>query len=325
MDGRLSSGEREKVERHLEGCSGCSAELESLRYTVSLLRRVPARSPRRVYTLAEAPPLTSTPWRVRTPVWAYGAAASVFVALFALVLSADLSGSLSGDGSGLRVPDQQQDSPAASERSELMSDPEAEESAAVSMPTATPEPRPTAMLMMEATPVPQPTPVLEAAADTPASTPTPQAAAVSRETAAMAADDPAPIDEQVAKEVASSVSIPPSAVTPAPTPTASPTAPTIAASPTVASPTDSFQQATTPMPTVAPSPTPVPAPTFPLGEEQPAPTPELLAQEVSSVEAEGGSTSIVWRVLEVLLGVAAVVLVGGILWRLRYRRGRTIS
>ena len=134
IDGRLSSGERGKVERHLEGCSVCSAELESLRYTVSLLRRMPATSPRRVYTLTEATPLPSMPWRMRVPVWAYGTAASVVIALFVLVLSADLSGSLAGDGPGLRAPDQQQDSPAASEWSELMSDSEAEESAAVSTP-----------------------------------------------------------------------------------------------------------------------------------------------------------------------------------------------
>ncbi|MCE2462921.1 MAG: zf-HC2 domain-containing protein [Dehalococcoidia bacterium] len=375
IDGRLSSGEHEKVERHLEGCYGCSAELESLRSTVSLLRRTPMRNPRRVYTLAEAPPLPSMPWKARVPVWAYGTAASVVIALFALVLSADLSGSLAGDESGLRAPDQEQASPAASERSELMSDSEAAKPVAVPAPTTTSEPQPTAMVaaptstpipqvtvvsgeMAEpaladaatsyaqeaesaattisssppgVTPTPQPTSMPEAAAmeGAPTATPIPQAAAVSREASAMTDDDASPpIDSQVAKEVASSISIstPPPAATPLPTPAASPTIPTVVASPTVANRlVDRFEQGATPMPTVAPSPTLVPAPTIPLSEVQLAPTPEFLAQEASSVEAEDGSTSIVWRVLEVVLGAAAVVLVGGVLWRLRYRRGRTIS
>ena len=374
MDGRLSSGEREKVERHLEGCSRCSEELESLRYTVSLLRRMPVTSPRRTFTIAEVSPLPSTPWKARVPVWAYGAAASVVIALFALVLSADLSGSLAGEDSGPRVPDQQDAPIATAPLFGPTPAPEEAGTAEVLPPTTTPAPQPTPVpematieavpaptptpqavalsvtavpapptatpaamadtptvtaapqataVSVAATPSPQPTPVPEVAAmeAAPMATPTPQAVAVSREAAATADDADAPIDEQVAKEVDSSttVSTPSPTAMPVPTPTARPTvAPTALEAPTVAGRTDSFQQTVTPVPTAtsAPSPTHTPVP---------APTPELLAQEVSPVEAEDGSTPIVWRVLEVVLGVAAVILVGGILWRLRYRRGRAIS
>ncbi len=431
IDGRLSSGESEKVERHLEGCPGCSAELESLTYTVSLLRRMPVTSPRRAYTLGEAPPVVaSTPWRARVPVWAYGAAASVFVVLFALVLSANLSGSLTGDGpSGFRSPDQQDAPMATVPLLEPMPDSEEAKAADVPPPTATPAPQPTPVLeaAMESapavtptlevipvpttgTPAPQPTatPAAMAMEADPAVTPTPQAAAFAEaaetadadstppyeqateeaaspistprsgatplpaptatsapiavspsdslerdatlatavpkatpvpmptastpEAAAMADDADSSIGTQVAKEVDSSTSIPPPTVTSPPAPTASPTAPTVVASPTVANRlVDRFEQGATPMPTVALSPTPVPAPTLSSIEWQAASPPDSPAQagparEVSSLgSAEDSSTSIVWRVLEVVLGVAAAVLVGGILWRLRYRQRRTIS
>ena len=54
-------------------------------------------SPRLSFTLGEAPSTTRAVLRVRAPSWAYGAAASVAVFLFALVLSGDLSGFLAED------------------------------------------------------------------------------------------------------------------------------------------------------------------------------------------------------------------------------------
>jgi anti-sigma factor RsiW len=46
LDGALNSGERALLEGHLAGCMDCRRELERLRATVSLLRRVePARAP----------------------------------------------------------------------------------------------------------------------------------------------------------------------------------------------------------------------------------------------------------------------------------------
>ena len=45
LDGRLTSGERSKVERHLEECESCRADLNSLRETVGLLRALPVIQP----------------------------------------------------------------------------------------------------------------------------------------------------------------------------------------------------------------------------------------------------------------------------------------
>ena len=414
MDGRLSAGERERVERHVEGCSRCSEELGSLRDTVSLLRRMPMRSPRRIYTLGEAPSVASTPWRVRVPVWAYGAAASVAIALFALVLSADLSGSLAQDGSGPRVPDRQEAPVVTAQSPEPMPASEAAKAVAVSSPTATPAPQPTPMPEMAAmeaapavtptpqatatpapqptsmpevatmqaapmvtptpqvaaTPTPQPTSMPEVAtmeaapagAPTPtatpapqptsmpevatmqvapAGTPTPQAAAVYREPEETAVADATPVyllteaegvgtrtDTSTPSAMVTRTPVPQSdalekgadftpavpTVTPVHKPTASPSAPTAVAAPTVANQPDRFEQGATPIPTVVLSPIPVPVPTS-----------DSLTEEVPFVEAEDGSTSLVWRVLEGVLGAAAVLLVGGVLWRVRHLPGRNIS
>ena len=104
LDGRLSAGKRQVVQRHLETCSECREELGSLEYTVGLLRQAPVITPRRVFTLVGAPPLQPAPHRVRVPAWATGAAASVAVLLFALVTSADLGGLLAGDAPSPELP-----------------------------------------------------------------------------------------------------------------------------------------------------------------------------------------------------------------------------
>lgn len=99
LDGRLSATDTQEVKRHLELCTRCSEELSSLELTVGLLRKAPAVAPRRTFTLQEPLALAPVPLGVRAPAWAYGAAASVAIVLFALVLSADLSGTLAGEGS----------------------------------------------------------------------------------------------------------------------------------------------------------------------------------------------------------------------------------
>ncbi len=100
LDGRLSAQETRSIELHLEACSACREELDSLRDTVHLLRRVPEVAPRSVFTLSGAPaagrPASQTS---RVPTWAYGMAASVVILLFAAVLSTDLGGLLAGDAS----------------------------------------------------------------------------------------------------------------------------------------------------------------------------------------------------------------------------------
>jgi anti-sigma factor RsiW len=51
IDGELSPRLRRKVERHLDACADCRRELESLRATVTLMRRMPVLAPPRDFTL----------------------------------------------------------------------------------------------------------------------------------------------------------------------------------------------------------------------------------------------------------------------------------
>ena len=55
IDGRLSPGERLSVEVHMQACARCRQEVEGLRTTVALLRRVPSVQVPRPFTLREAP------------------------------------------------------------------------------------------------------------------------------------------------------------------------------------------------------------------------------------------------------------------------------
>ena len=109
LDGRLPSSEGQRVERHIEGCSKCGHELRSMEHTIGLLRQTPVLNPRRSFTLREAPYPARRGWATGVPAWAYGAAASVAVALFAVTLSLDLGGSLASD------VDRQEPSPEAVE------------------------------------------------------------------------------------------------------------------------------------------------------------------------------------------------------------------
>ena len=113
LDDRLPTIDRQKVERHLGVCSSCRAELESLESTVRLLKRVPLVSPRRILTMDEAPSTTRAQLRITVPTWAYGAATSVAVALFALVLSADLGGLLAQEVTVPAGPRQNLEAPAS--------------------------------------------------------------------------------------------------------------------------------------------------------------------------------------------------------------------
>ena len=137
MDGRLSPDRHRRVARHLEACSRCAGEMESLEQTVGLLRQVPMVGPRRSFVLGEEAVGAPARRETRMPVLAYGAAAVVAVLLFAVVLSADLSGALS------------QGAPA----------PAASRTDAQVLLAATPSPQPTSM--------PAPTGMLEAEAVVP--------------------------------------------------------------------------------------------------------------------------------------------------------------
>ena len=71
IDGELSSLEKTRVERHIEKCDACRRELESLRATVGLLRRVSQVAPPRSFTIAARAPRRHPAWgamRVATAV-----------------------------------------------------------------------------------------------------------------------------------------------------------------------------------------------------------------------------------------------------------------
>jgi len=93
LDGRLSEAEAGRVEAHLASCAACRDEVESLRQTVQLLRRLPQLEPQRPFVFA-VPPVSAAAPRRRVPAWAYGAVASAFALAFAVVLSVDMVGVL---------------------------------------------------------------------------------------------------------------------------------------------------------------------------------------------------------------------------------------
>jgi len=54
LDDELDAGERQRVTSHLESCQACREELDSLRKTVSLVRRMPVIEPRHSFAISEA-------------------------------------------------------------------------------------------------------------------------------------------------------------------------------------------------------------------------------------------------------------------------------
>ena len=98
LSGRLPPEEARRVDTHVDTCAVCRQELDSLGYTVGLMQRVPMVLPRTTFVLSEAPVGDSRRGPVSwLPGWTYGAAASVAVIVFAVVLSADVAGLLAGD------------------------------------------------------------------------------------------------------------------------------------------------------------------------------------------------------------------------------------
>ena len=65
IDERLDPSERQELERHLEVCSLCQEDLESLRTTVALLRRMPQVPVPRSFRLTEASVIRVAPWTAR--------------------------------------------------------------------------------------------------------------------------------------------------------------------------------------------------------------------------------------------------------------------
>ena len=99
LDAQLEPLERRKLERHLASCNSCREELESLRATVALLRRVPQVAVPRSFRLTEEPMPVGVPWTVRYTVPLRYAAAAAGL-LFLVVAVGDL---VTSDG-GLTRP-----------------------------------------------------------------------------------------------------------------------------------------------------------------------------------------------------------------------------
>jgi hypothetical protein len=93
VDGRLSDEDTHEVEDHLKVCLVCREEVESLRITVALVRRLPQFEPRRSFVFF-APPVAkaASTKRNKVPVWASGLVATACALAFAVLLSVDLSG-----------------------------------------------------------------------------------------------------------------------------------------------------------------------------------------------------------------------------------------
>ncbi len=95
LDGQVTPREQAQVEEHIASCQRCQEALAGLRHTVQLLHQVPEFPVPRAFVLSGVPqPLSrQAPMRV----WALGAVASVTVALFVGIVSADLTGLLAPD------------------------------------------------------------------------------------------------------------------------------------------------------------------------------------------------------------------------------------
>ena len=89
LDGRLSTADRERVDRAIQSCGSCTEELASLRSTVSLLQSLPELAATRSFVMAAPPPMV-IPFRpaapLRLPNWAYAGAASLAALAFLLTI-----------------------------------------------------------------------------------------------------------------------------------------------------------------------------------------------------------------------------------------------
>ena len=97
LDDCLTSLERDAVQFHIEICEDCEWELRSLGATVQLLRRMPAASAPRSFTLAEAPARRDGVPFALPGMKRLRLATTLAVVLLAILLAGDFSGLFHGD------------------------------------------------------------------------------------------------------------------------------------------------------------------------------------------------------------------------------------
>ncbi len=90
VDGRLSVRARARVQRHLEECQACRADLDSLRHTVAVLRSAPVLKPPRSFFLPASEALRQRQVQRRRLSYGYlQAATAVATVMLVLVVSGD--------------------------------------------------------------------------------------------------------------------------------------------------------------------------------------------------------------------------------------------
>ncbi len=169
VDNQLPSAERTQLEQHLSGCAQCRSSLESLRWTISLVKQAPVPALKRSFTLAVTPK--------SQPTFAFGFArlATVLATLLLIaVFGVDAITQFGGASAPAMAPAKSGATAQDVALAPTLTVPAAELSAPSTLPTSAPmptvAPKPTQAPPVPAALPPAPTKALEPAAATGAPT-----------------------------------------------------------------------------------------------------------------------------------------------------------